>query len=148
MMTTQPRWKTCVTSGRKRRCEPTNALPARSQHACFCAAPGAAALHALVRGTSFQIRVWQALLAVPEGCLTTYGDLARRLGQPTAARAVGNAVGANPLAVLIPCHRVIRESGALGGYRWGVCRKLALLARESTLACPGEEEKPMRQSAP
>jgi AraC family transcriptional regulator of adaptative response/methylated-DNA-[protein]-cysteine methyltransferase len=90
-------------------------------------------LHALVRGTNFQIRVWQALLAIPEGRLTTYGDLARRLGRPDSARAVGNAVGANAIAVLIPCHRVIRESGALGGYRWGVGRKLTLLAREDAM---------------
>jgi len=91
-----------------------------------------ATLHALVRGTNFQIRVWQALLAIPEGQLIAYGDLAHRLGWRSSARAVGNAVGANPLAVLIPCHRVIRESGALGGYRWGIGRKIALLAHEGT----------------
>jgi AraC family transcriptional regulator of adaptative response/methylated-DNA-[protein]-cysteine methyltransferase len=99
-------------------------------------------LHALVRGTNFQIRVWQALLEIPEGRLTTYGELASRLGCPDAARAVGNAVGANAIAVLIPCHRVIRESGALGGYRWGVGRKLALLAREDAM------REARRQSAP
>jgi len=72
-----------------------------------------------VRGTNFQIKVWEALLRVPAGALVSYGELARRAGAPGAARAVGSAVGANPVAVLIPCHRVIRESGALGQYRWG-----------------------------
>ncbi len=83
-----------------------------------------------VRGTQFQIRVWDALLRVPEGRLTTYGALARDVGHPTASRAVGSAVGANPIALLIPCHRVIRGDGALGGYRWGPTRKRALIGRE------------------
>jgi len=84
-----------------------------------------------VRGTNFQIRVWEALLRVPAGDLVTYGALARSAGlDGGAARAVGRAVGANPVAVLIPCHRVIRSTGAAGGYRWGRERKLALLARE------------------
>ncbi len=86
-----------------------------------------------VRGTNFQVRVWEALLSVPSGRTVTYGLLSRGLGLgPTGARAVGQAVGANPVAVLIPCHRVIRSTGALGGYRWGRERKLALLAREQT----------------
>jgi len=85
----------------------------------------------LVRGTNFQIKVWQALLALPVGALTTYGDLADGLGMPSAARAVGAAVGANPVAYLIPCHRVIRASGVLTGYRWGAERKAALLAWEA-----------------
>jgi len=84
-----------------------------------------------VRGTNFQIRVWEALLRVPAGEVVTYGALARSAGLDSgAARAVGRAVGANPVAVLIPCHRVIRSTGAAGGYRWGRERKLALLARE------------------
>jgi len=84
-----------------------------------------------VRGTNFQIRVWEALLQVPRGAVVTYGRLAGRVGLPKgAARALGQAVGANPVAVLIPCHRVLRATGALGGYRWGTERKLALLARE------------------
>ena len=87
-------------------------------------------VHLFVKGTQFQVKVWEALLAVPEGQLTTYGDLARRIGQPTAARAVGSAVGANPIALLIPCHRVIRNDGALGGYRWGETRKQALISME------------------
>ena len=84
----------------------------------------------VLKGTDLQLRTWEALLAVPEGRTLSYGALARAVGAPGAARAVGTAVGQNPLAVLIPCHRVIRESGALGGYAWGLERKLALLARE------------------
>ncbi|MDO5289925.1 MAG: methylated-DNA--[protein]-cysteine S-methyltransferase, partial [Pseudomonadota bacterium] len=83
-----------------------------------------------LKGTPFQLKVWQALLRIPPGALSSYGHLAARLGQPRAARAVGSAVGANPVAVLIPCHRVIRESGVIGQYRWQRGRKMALLARE------------------
>ena len=89
------------------------------------------ALRAFVRGTAFQIRVWRALLRVPAGSLVTYGRLAVAIGQPAAARAVGTAVGSNPLAYLIPCHRVIRETGIIGGYRWGAVRKRAMLAWEN-----------------
>lgn len=84
-----------------------------------------------VMGAPFQIKVWEALLAVDPGHVTTYGDLARSLGAPKAARAVGTAVGRNPLAVLIPCHRVLRESGELGGYHWGLPLKRVLLAWEA-----------------
>lgn len=87
-------------------------------------------VHLFVKGTQFQMKVWEALLAIPDGRLTTYGELARRIGQPTAARAVGSAVGANPVALLIPCHRVIRGDGSLGGYRWGETRKQALIGLE------------------
>lgn len=83
-----------------------------------------------VRGTNFQLRVWEALLAVPEGCLISYGDLAARAGMPDATRAVATAVGSNEIGYLIPCHRVLRASGALGGYRWGTDRKLVMLERE------------------
>lgn len=93
--------------------------------------PAGAPLRAFVTGTAFQVRVWRALLAIPPGHLTTYGRLAAAVGHPAATRAVGTAVGRNPLAWLIPCHRVIRETGALGGYRWGTVRKRAMLARES-----------------
>lgn len=86
-----------------------------------------------VRGTDFQVRVWQALLTIPFGQVTTYQAIATAIGQPTASRAVGNAIGQNPIAYLIPCHRVIRESGALGGYYWGIERKAAILAWESKL---------------
>jgi AraC family transcriptional regulator of adaptative response/methylated-DNA-[protein]-cysteine methyltransferase len=91
----------------------------------------ALSLRAFVKGTPFQVRVWQALLQVQPGQRVTYGNLAAAIGRPTAARAVGTAVGQNPLAFLIPCHRVIRETGALGGYRWGVVRKRAIQAWES-----------------
>jgi AraC family transcriptional regulator of adaptative response/methylated-DNA-[protein]-cysteine methyltransferase len=82
------------------------------------------------RGTAFQLKVWQALLSVPEGCAVSYRQLAQAIGSPGAARAVGNAVGSNPIALLIPCHRVIRESGVLHSYRWGEERKKWLLGRE------------------
>ena len=82
------------------------------------------------RGTNFQINVWRALLAIPPGRVATYGGLARALGSPGAARAVGRAAGANPLAFLIPCHRVIGECGAMRGYAWGEDRKRLMLARE------------------
>jgi AraC family transcriptional regulator, regulatory protein of adaptative response / methylated-DNA-[protein]-cysteine methyltransferase len=88
-------------------------------------------LQAYVKGTSFQLRVWQALLRTRPGQVTTYGRLAVSLGRPSAARAVGQAVARNPLAYLIPCHRVIRETGVVGNYRWGLVRKRALLAWES-----------------
>ena len=91
-------------------------------------------LAVLVKGTNFQIQVWRALLALPAGAVTTYGDLAGALHMPDAARAVGAAVGANALACLIPCHRVIRATGALTGYRWGVERKAAMLAWEAAQA--------------
>jgi AraC family transcriptional regulator of adaptative response/methylated-DNA-[protein]-cysteine methyltransferase len=85
-------------------------------------------------GAPFQLQVWQALLAIPPGQVATYGRLAAALGRPTAARAVGAAVGANPLAWLIPCHRVIGASGALTGYRWGLPVKRAMLAWEAARA--------------
>ncbi len=90
------------------------------------------ALHLFLRGTNFQIKVWEALLRIPEGELRSYGQLAREIGAPGAARAVGSAVGANRLAALIPCHRVIRESGDTGDYRWGAERKAALLGWEAS----------------
>jgi AraC family transcriptional regulator of adaptative response/methylated-DNA-[protein]-cysteine methyltransferase len=83
-----------------------------------------------VRGTAFQQRVWEALRKIPAGETVSYADLAKRIGLPTATRAVAQACGANPIAVAIPCHRVVRTDGSLSGYRWGVERKQALLARE------------------
>ncbi|MGB7247513.1 MAG: methylated-DNA--[protein]-cysteine S-methyltransferase [Phormidesmis sp.] len=88
-------------------------------------------LNLMVKGTNFQIQVWRALLRVPAGELTTYRTIAEMINRPTAARAVGNAIGSNPVGYLIPCHRVIRESGELGGYRWGVVRKTAILGWEA-----------------
>lgn len=84
-----------------------------------------------VRGTPFQLRVWRSLLRVPPGSLVSYGQLAAAAGNPQASRATGTAVGRNPVAFLIPCHRVIRATGAIGTYRWGAERKRALLAWES-----------------
>lgn len=87
------------------------------------------------KGTNFQIRVWDALLRIPPGALTTYGAIAQAIGMPTSARAVGNAVGANPIGYLIPCHRVIRATAmADTNYRWGPARKLALIGWEAAHA--------------
>lgn len=85
----------------------------------------------LIRGTPFQLTVWRALMDVPAGKTTSYGKLAASLGRPQASRAVGTAVGANRIAWLIPCHRVLRGDGSIGGYRWGIERKQAMLAWES-----------------
>jgi AraC family transcriptional regulator, regulatory protein of adaptative response / methylated-DNA-[protein]-cysteine methyltransferase len=82
-------------------------------------------------GAPFQIKVWEALLAIPSGHVTTYGDIARAVGAPRAVRAVGTAVGRNPVGWLIPCHRALRKSGGLGGYHWGLPIKRAMLAWES-----------------
>jgi len=98
------------------------------------------ALRAFVRGTPFQVRVWRALLHVQPGTLTSYGHLAEAIGKPTAARAVGAAVGQNPLAYLIPCHRVIRETGVVGDYHWGQIRKRAMIAWESSPRLTGVVE--------
>ena len=98
------------------------------------------ALH--LRGTPFQIQVWRALLSIPPGCVTSYGDLAHRIGSPGASRAVGSAAASNPVAWIIPCHRVIRASGVLGEYRWGRGRKLAMLSLEAGGTAPGSAERP------
>ncbi len=82
-------------------------------------------------GAPFQIKVWEALLRLPEGRVTTYGAVAAAIGSPRAVRAVGTAVGRNPIGYLIPCHRVLRKSGALGGYHWGLDMKRAMLGFES-----------------
>jgi AraC family transcriptional regulator of adaptative response/methylated-DNA-[protein]-cysteine methyltransferase len=87
-----------------------------------------------VSGTNFQVQVWRALLSIPAGQTAGYGDVARRAGHPGAGRAVGHALRANPVAFLIPCHRVIRSTGALGGYRWGASRKQVMLAWEQAQA--------------
>ena len=87
-----------------------------------------------LRGTAFQQRVWKALGEIPAGGTATYAEIAQRIGAPTAARAVAGACAANPVAVAIPCHRVVRRDGALSGYRWGVERKRSLLAREAAPA--------------
>lgn len=94
----------------------------------------AAPLHLLLRGTNFQIKVWEALLRCPPGRLLSYGELARQAGVPQAARAVGSALAANTIGFLIPCHRVIRDSGEVSHYRWGSERKLAMLGWEAAQA--------------
>ncbi|MGB7894599.1 MAG: methylated-DNA--[protein]-cysteine S-methyltransferase [Microcoleus sp.] len=86
----------------------------------------------LVKGTNFQIQVWRALLQLPFGAIATYQTIAQMVARPTAARAVGNAIGKNPIGYLIPCHRVIRESGEVGGYGWGVERKTIMLGWEAS----------------
>ncbi|MCE6992062.1 methylated-DNA--[protein]-cysteine S-methyltransferase [Dyadobacter sp. CY323] len=85
----------------------------------------------LVQGTNFQLKVWEALLSIPKGAVTTYQQIAQSIGNPGAVRAVGTAVGDNPIAYLIPCHRVIRKEGVLGEYRWGSLRKKALIGWEA-----------------
>lgn len=87
--------------------------------------------------TAFQARVWEALRAIPYGATRTYSEVARAMGRPTAARAVARACAANPVSVVIPCHRVVREDGGLGGYRWGVQRKRALLEQERARKAAG-----------
>ncbi len=89
-----------------------------------------AALPLDIRGTAFQTRVWKALQEIPRGETRSYGAIARAIGRPTAARAVAQACGANPVCIAIPCHRVVQEDGGLGGYHWGIERKRALLAAE------------------
>lgn len=92
------------------------------------ASPASLSLH--VTGTNFQVAVWRALLTIPEGQWVSYTHIAQALGAPNSSRAVGNAVGANPIALWIPCHRVIQQSGALGGYRWGIAKKQMVQAWE------------------
>ena len=84
-------------------------------------------------GTDFQRLVWQALREIPAGETATYAEIAHRIGRPRAVRAVAQACAANPLAILVPCHRVVRSDGSLSGYRWGIERKRALLDREATV---------------
>ena len=90
---------------------------------------GEAALHLI--GAPFQIKVWEALLQIPTGHVTSYSDIAQAIGNPRAVRAVGTAVGRNPISWLIPCHRALRKSGALGGYHWGLPVKRVMLAWET-----------------
>lgn len=84
-----------------------------------------------LKGTPFQLKVWEALLKIPMGELSTYGKIAERIYNPNASRAVGTAIGSNPVAFLIPCHRVIQSSGTWGGYRWGTTRKTAIIGWEA-----------------
>lgn len=87
-----------------------------------------------LKGTDFQLKVWETLLKIPMGGLSTYGTIARQIGKPTASRAVGTAIGSNPVAFLIPCHRVIQSTGIFGGYMWGNTRKTAMIGWEGVKA--------------
>jgi len=87
-----------------------------------------------LKGTDFQLKVWEALLKIPMGGLSTYGTIAGKIGKPTASRAVGTAIGSNPVAYLIPCHRVIQSTGIIGGYMWGNTRKTAMIGWEGVKA--------------
>jgi AraC family transcriptional regulator of adaptative response/methylated-DNA-[protein]-cysteine methyltransferase len=100
-------------------------------HRIFPATPTRGRVHLVLRGTNFQIKVWEALIQTEFGRVISYQRLAERAGCPRAQRAVGSALAANPVGFLIPCHRVIRESGDAGNYRWGPERKLAMLAWEA-----------------
>ncbi len=104
--------------------------------AIFVAAPAPSAVALHVAGTAFQHEVWRALLGIRPGQLSSYGELARHIGRPAASRAVGQALGANPVGYLIPCHRVTQQGGAMGGYRWGLDRKRAMLTQEAVQARP------------
>ncbi len=94
----------------------------------------------LLRGTNFQLKVWEALLRIPPGTVTSYGTLAEAIQHPRAHRAVGTAVGHNPIACLIPCHRVLRTNGEIGGYRWGTARKRAILGIEAAQCSDADQE--------
>jgi AraC family transcriptional regulator of adaptative response/methylated-DNA-[protein]-cysteine methyltransferase len=87
-------------------------------------------LQLFLKGTNFQVKVWEALMRIPEGSVVSYQDIARAIGNSKAGRAVGQAVGGNPIAYIIPCHRVIQQAGVIGNYHWGSARKSALLGRE------------------
>ena len=99
--------------------------------AAFARAPAGEPIRVVLIGTDFQVRVWERLLSVPRGRATTYGAIARDIGAPKAARAVGAAVGANPISFVVPCHRAMGSNGALTGYHWGLTRKRAMLGWEA-----------------
>lgn len=104
--------------------------------ACTLSGP----LHLHLKGTDFQLKVWEALLNIPTGQLRTYVDVAHSIGHPKSSRAVGTAIGSNPIAFLIPCHRVIQTTGAFGGYMWGPIRKTAIIGYENTLINKKKDE--------
>ena len=88
-------------------------------------------------GTDFEVRVWEALLKIPMGQAVSYSDIAKHIGKPSAARAVGSAVGRNPISFVVPCHRVLRNDGSLGGYHWGLTRKRAIIGWETGQTAQG-----------
>jgi len=93
-----------------------------------------------LKGTAFQLKIWETLLKIPTGSLSTYGSIAKQIDKPLASRAVGTAIGDNPVAFLIPCHRVIQSSGGLGGYMWGTTRKAAIIGWEAAFTNKDTEE--------
>lgn len=93
-----------------------------------------------LKGTDFQLKVWETLLKIPMGRVTTYGNIAKQIQIPNASRAVGTAIGSNPVAFLIPCHRVIQSSGAFGGYHWGTVRKTAIIGWEAAKVADGSSQ--------
>lgn len=117
-------------------CEDPETTAPLAERVFHGATPGAR-LPLFLGGTNFQVKVWEALLRIPAGFVVSYGEVAELAGVPGAMRAVGTAVGRNPVAYLIPCHRVIRKSGALGEYRWGTTRKRALLGWEAARTAGG-----------
>jgi len=123
----------CRWPGAELRCRPRSTAAVAEEVFTFDAAAEPGPLHLFVRGTNFQIQVWQALIRIPLGKVVTYEDVARHIGMPHAARAVGNAVGRNPIPFLIPCHRVIRKLGEFGNYGEGPQRKKAILGWEAAL---------------
>jgi AraC family transcriptional regulator of adaptative response/methylated-DNA-[protein]-cysteine methyltransferase len=127
----QARWKNASL-----REDPAATRPLVGQIFAIARGQEAAPLHLFLKGTNFQIKVWEALLRIPPGSVVSYQDLAISIGMPKAARAVGNAVGQNPLPVLIPCHRVIHKAGDFGSYHYGTARKKALLAWEALTPGP------------
>lgn len=96
-------------------------------------------VHLHLRGTNFQLKVWEALLRIPQGSLTTYGTIAQYIENPSASRAVGSAIASNPIAFIIPCHRVIRQAGNIGEFRWGTVRKQAMIGWEASQLKVGNE---------
>ena len=111
--------------------DPTAVQPLADQVFPVVGSGPAQPLPVLLRGSAFQLKVWEALLKIPEGRLVSYDQIADAIGQPTASRAVGTAIGSNPVGYLIPCHRVIKKTGLFGGYRWGMARKQAMLGWEA-----------------
>ena len=112
----------------------TEAPEQTQRHVAEIFGPGGTAeqpVRLVLIGTDFEVRVWETLLKIPMGKAVSYRDIARHLGQPTASRAVGSAVGRNPISFVVPCHRVLRGDGSLGGYHWGLTRKRALIGWEA-----------------
>lgn len=112
----------------------TQKLDMLQQHALYIFTHDWSQLHKIklhLKGTDFQLKVWESLLKIPMGGLSTYGAIAKQIDQPNASRAVGTAIGSNPVAFLIPCHRVIQSSGVIGGYMWGPVRKTAIIGWEA-----------------